>query len=236
MRRAKTLGHTLLVVGALALGLLGLFGLSGCSDDPTRPAGSPTDYRGITTGYGGVGTIEVLIAHPSSSSGTVQARATLRLRSGLDVRHLEGVFDPAAGSLTLSGADLTLQGTIANGILRGDGSATGGSSVFIAQQNDIGASDVADYTGVTNCQAGLAIRDGVVVGAAQSLGGLLTFTGSFSAADSSLTLLDTANPSGPASTGQLSTRFVTQAFIRFAFGPGGTTTWTGVRSIGYLGP
>jgi hypothetical protein len=227
----------------IILAMLGALGLAGCSSEPTRPAGPPTDYRGVIVGSEGSGTIEVLVAHPPADGhgGTVPVRATLRLYSGFQVHHLEGSFDLSTGSLTLSGSGWSFHGTNTSGLLSGDGSTASGSSVFIAQRHDPGASPVLAYTGPVQHQAGLAIRAGLVVGAAQVSASplrVVTLFGSFSTADSSLTLLDTANPSAPpVGRGRLITDpYTTWASVRFGFGSGNVNDWTGYPTIGYSGP
>jgi hypothetical protein len=225
--------------------LLGAIGLAGCSSDPTGPAAPPTDYRGVIVGSQALGTIEVLVAHPSghTDAGTVPVRATLRLASGFEVHHLEGTFDPSGNLLALGGSGWTLRGTISNGLLRGDGTNASGPNVFIAQEDGAGANAVSGYTGGVDLQAGLAIRGGTVVGATRVPGPpvgpvpFVTFTGSFSATDSSLTILKPADPSGPPiGTGRLLSYYITTALVRFDFGPGAISNWSGDRNIGYTGP
>ena len=237
----------------LVMLVLSVLLIAGCSSKTTRPFGPSTQFKGSVMGTEGIGTIEITVAAASAvplfgahaASATVPASGTVRLSSGYQVVYLTGTYDTSAHELALSGAGWkgagwTLGGALSGGVLRGSFALTGGSGVFIAQEQGAGADAVTTFCGVEGMcdyftfSAGFGLRGASVAGVVQRPTipyTLITFTGSFSAADSSVVLVDPADPSGPPlGTGRLRTNaYTTWAQVRFVFVPGDTCSWSGAR-------
>jgi len=208
--------------------------LAGCSDEPTQPPPPPAAYRGVVIGTEGLGTIEVLIASPvraQASSGSMPARGTLRLNHGHLVVPLTGSYDPSANELGLNGTQWFLTASRSGDQLVGD-FTSGTTGVFIALES-AGADPITAFGGEeascnhsgSSMRVALAVRGESVVGVTFDgyLNGL--FTGSFSATDSSLTLVNPFDPTGsPLGTGRVVSAF--QAHVNFTAG-GDTCVWVG---------
>ena len=227
--------------------VLGVLMLAGCSSKTTRPSGLSTQFKGSVMGAQGIGTIAITVATstPSPQPGahavnaTVPASGTVRLFSGYQVVYLRGTYDTSAHVLVLAGSGWTLGGTLSGEVLRGNFTVTGGSGVFIAQEQGAGADAVTTFCGPEGTcgylafSAGLGIRGASVAGVVQRPtipDTLITFIGSFSATDSSLLLVDAASPTGPPlGTGRLRTNaYTTWVQVGF-FMLGDTCAWSGSR-------
>ncbi len=237
MRFAMRCCPVMLVAGTLAT-----VGCSGVTTAPFGIAGPSTQFVGNVMGSEGIGTIAITVATPSpapqfganATSAAVSASGVLRLRSGFQVVDLIGSYDPSTQALVLSGSEWSVRGTLSGDILRGSCTVTSGSGVFVAQQQGAGVNAVTTFCGVFETNAGLGIRGESVEGVVQwpkppDYVTLITFSGSYSPADSSLVLVNPANPAGPPlGTGRLRTNaYATWARVRFVFEPGDTCDWSG---------
>jgi hypothetical protein len=242
--------HVMLMVGAILIAGCSGKGRLPSSPQPIWPFGPSTQFKGSVVGSEGVGTIVIAIATPPPplqwsndpvGSSTLVARGLLRLSSGYQVVYLVGTYDTSAHSLRLATSAWTLGGTLEDGVLRGELTTTSGSNVYIAQEQGAGADTVMTFCGYEgSCgasvfNAGLGVRGESVAGVVQRPEApytlVTTFTGSFSAIDSSLVLVDLANPTGPPiGVGRLRTNaYTTWATVEFVFTPGDTCHWSGSR-------
>jgi hypothetical protein len=205
--------------------------IAGCPGDLMRPSPPSLLFKGNVAGTLGLGTIAITVTsnptQPGAANPTVSASATVRVRSGYEVFELTGTYDPSARVLALGGSGWTVSGTLSNGVLRGNFAATGGAGVFIALGHGAGADAVTTYCAEdglcfgsgapSSFRAGLGVRGPSVVGVAYSRAlpdTLITFVGSYSATDSSLLLVDPANPTGPPlGTGRLRTNWAQVRFL-----------------------
>jgi hypothetical protein len=225
----------------------GMLAISGCSHQTaTSPTSPYTHFLGNVMAAGDVGKIAITIAtaNPAASSGAapagaspagapVSASAVMKISSGVEVVYLLGSYRPAANTLALAGSGWTLAGTLTGGVLRGTCVLGSESGVFVAQENGTGAEAVTTYCQKDGVLDGaLCIRGGSVEGIVESPQAphqLISFTGSFSAADSSIQVVDAAGPpSVPLGTGRLlTTPYTTLAQVGFQFLPGHTDWFLG---------
>lgn len=208
MRFATCFRPAMLVVGTLVI--------AGCPGDLTRPSPPSLQFMGNVAGAVGLGTIAITVTSNPTQPGaaSLSASATVRVSSGFEVFDLTGTYDPSAHVLALSGSGWTVRGTLSDGVLRGTFAATAGSGVFIALGQGEGAEAVRTFCGDGYIcspnwvlQAALGVRGASVVGVVYSRAlpdTLISFVGSYSTTDSSLLLVDPANPTGPPlATGRL---------------------------------
>lgn len=107
------------------------------------------EYRGVFSGGGENGMIEVTVPEGSSAAshhlladdGSVSLTGTLTPTGGQAIE-LTGSYDPETGALSLSGGGYTLNGTITEGGFSGDYTGPNGAGKFQATSNANGSVEV----------------------------------------------------------------------------------------------
>jgi hypothetical protein len=191
---------------------------AGCGKDepqPQQPGPGPstTSYKGTITGstVSGVVTLRIDTANPAPQAGTgisavVNAVGAVVLTGGGGTADMTGTYDDEAETIGLSGDGWILGGGLSTFGMEGATISPIGVAVFSAPQQGAGSDTVHAFTGTSQSLTGgapanfnFSIRAAALHGSAVDTTGTVTsLEGTFAASDSTITIVDPANPPGPA--------------------------------------
>jgi len=126
--------HSFLLLAFAIFALL----IGGCSDDdnPTTPGPTTTSYTGVMAGTGVSGTLAITIPTAkrayglsSTASDTIAITAELKINGGATIP-LTGTYIASTGAISLTGGGYTFTGTLADGVVTGSFTYSGGSGIF----------------------------------------------------------------------------------------------------------